>query len=80
MSIENRLIGSAASLSMSLAAALQPQQRVRVDESGPEAVAILRDALIRRSAELLAVERERDELIRELNRAREQLSRRPLRR
>lgn len=80
MSIENRMIGGAASLAMSLAAAIQPRQQIRVDESGPEAVAILRNALVRRSAELLAVERERDELIRELNRAREQLSRRPLRR
>lgn len=79
MSLENRMIGSAASLAMSLAAAVQPRPQIRVDESGPEAVAILRDALVRRSAELLAVEQERDELILELNRARSRLASRPRR-
>ena len=79
MSIENRMIGSAASLAMSLAAAVQPRQQIRVDESGPAAIERLTRALDRQITARLAAEAERDALILELNRARAQLSRRSLR-
>lgn len=67
MSIENRMIGSAAGLSMSLAAAFQSGIRARpVDGTGEEAYAILANALVderlRRHAVEIALDDAREEI------------------
>lgn len=62
MSLENRMIGSAASLSMSMAAAFQSGIRARpVDDSGEEAFAILSRALVDERLRRHAAETELDE-------------------
>jgi len=74
MSLENRMIGSAASLSMSMAAAFQSGIRsAPVDASGEEAFAILSRALVDERLRRHAVEAELDEAREEIAMLREAL-------
>lgn len=67
MSIENRMIGNAASLSMSMAAAFQSGLRnAPVDDTGEEAYVLLANALVderlRRHAVETALDEAREEI------------------
>jgi hypothetical protein len=74
MSIENRMVGSAASLSMSMAAAFQSGIRsAPVDDTGEEAYAILANALVDERLRRHAVETALDEAREEIAMLREAL-------